>query len=179
MKKRLLILLLLFAYHSYSQEWNQNQSLTSVSFKIKNFGVNVDGDFSKVNIQTNFDSNNLDKSYINATIKVSSITTGIKKRDQHILEEDYFDEPNHQNITLKSTKIEKTKKGTYRLHADLTIKETTKKIEIPIEFQQTDDTLMIQSKFQINRRDFKVGGGSMIMSKKVKIQVQYSGTKSN
>lgn len=177
MKKLLLLFLIASVFQVHSQEWNQDKTKTEVSFKIKNFGVNVDGDFSDVSIQTNLDSKNLSESYINATIKVVSIDTGIKKRDKHILEEDYFDEPNHPNITLKSTKIEKTNQGTFLLHADLTIKNTTKKIEIPIEFQQTDDVIMIQAKFQINRRDYKVGGGSMIMSKKVKVEVQYVGTK--
>ena len=177
MKKLLLLFLFITAFYVNAQDWNQNKNQTEVTFKIKNFGVNVDGDFSDVSIQTNFDYNNLSESYINATIKVVSLATGIKKRDKHILEEDYFDEPNHPNITLKSTKIEKTKEGTFVLHADLTIKKTTKKIEIPIQFQHTDDALMIQSKFQINRRDYKVGGGSMIMSKKVKIEVKYVGTK--
>ena len=32
-------------------------------------------------------------------------------------------------------------------------------------------------RFEINRRDFNVGGGSMIMSKKVKIHVQFTGTR--
>ena len=139
--------------------------------------MNVDGDFSDIKINTNLNSNNLENSFLNAEIIVNSISTGIKGRDKHILEEDYFDEPNHQKITLKSTKIEKTNKGVFLLHANLTIKATTKKIKIPIEFQETNNSIMIQSTFQINRKDYKVGGGSLIMSKKVKIEVQFSGTR--
>lgn len=177
MKNTFLFLLVFALFSANAQEFTQDDFQTKVTFKIKNFGVNVDGDFSDVKIQTNLDSENLAGSYINASIQVSSISTGIKKRDEHILEEDYFDVSNYSTITLKSTKIEKTKAGTFLLHADLTIKKTTKKIEIPIEFQQTDNNMMIQAKFQINRRDYNVGGGSMIMSKKVKIEVQYTGTK--
>jgi polyisoprenoid-binding protein YceI len=177
MKNALLFLLVFTLFSANAQEFTQDDSQTKVNFKIKNFGVNVDGDFGDVKIQTNLDSENLAGSYINATIEVSSIATGIKKRDEHILEEDYFDVSNYPAITLKSTKIEKTKVGTFLLYADLTIKKTTKKIEIPIQFQQTDNNIMIQAKFQINRRDYKVGGGSMIMSKKVKIEVEYTGTK--
>lgn len=177
MKNTFLFLLAFALFSANAQEYSQNDSQTKVTFKIKNFGVNVDGDFSDVKIQTNLDLENLAGSYINATIQVSTISTGIKKRDEHILEEDYFDVSNYSTITLKSTKIEKTRTGTFLLYANLTIKKTTKKIEIPIEFQQTDNNIMIQAKFQINRRDYNVGGGSMIMSKKVKIEVQYIGTK--
>lgn len=170
-------MVVLTAFFANAQEFTQNSEKTKVTFKIKNFGVNVDGDFSQIVIRTNFNSNNLDESYINANIAVKSIDTGIESRDEHILEEDYFDEPNHKYITLKSTKIEKKANGTYQMTANLTIKGTTRSIEVPITFQETDDVIMIQSNFEINRKDFKVGGGSFIMSKKVKIQVEYTGTK--
>jgi len=177
MKKAFLFLFLFALLSAHAQEWNQDNSQTQVTFKIKNFGVNVDGDFSDVKIQTNFDSDNLSGSYINATIQVISISTGIKKRDEHILEEGYFDEPKHKEIKLSSSTIEKKEDGTYEMTADLTIKETTKKMIIPLEISETDNSITIKSNFQVNRRDFKVGGGSMIMSKKVKIEVQYVGTK--
>jgi polyisoprenoid-binding protein YceI len=177
MKKSLFLLFLLSAFLTSAQEFTQDTKKTKVTFKIKNFGVNVDGDFSQIDIRTNFNSNNLDESYIHATIAVISIDTGIESRDEHILEEDYFDEPNHKNITLKSTKITKKANGTYSMTANLTIKGITRRLEIPINFQETNDSIMIQSNFEINRRDFNVGGGSFIMSKKVKIQVEYTGTK--
>ena len=165
------------AFATYSQEWTQNNKLTKVTFKIKNFGVNVDGDFSNVKISTNFNPKNLSESYINATIAVKSISTGIKGRDKHILEEDYFDEPNHKNIVLKSSKIQKNSDGSYTMTGELTLKNTTKKVEIPLEITEDDEKIMIQSKFTINRKDYKVGGGSFIMSKTVKIQVEFTGTK--
>jgi len=170
-------LCLLTIFFANAQEFTQNSEKTKVTFKIKNFGVNVDGDFSQIDIRTNFNSNNLEQSYIKAAIVVKSIDTGINSRDKHILEEDYFDEPKHKNITLESTKIEQNGDGTYSMTANLTIKGITKKVEVPIAFQETEDALMIQSNFKINRKDFKVGGGSFIMSKTVKIQVEYTGTK--
>ena len=162
---------------SNAQEFIQNQEDTKVSFKIKNFGVNVDGDFGEVDIKTNFDSTNLKESYISATIAVKSISTGIESRDKHILEKGYFDEPNHKNITLASSKIEKNDDGTFQLFANLTIKGITKVIKIPITVVENENSLKINANFEINRKNFKVGGGSFVMGKKVKIQVEYSGTK--
>ena len=49
-----------------SQEWNQKTKQTKITFTIKNFGLNVDGDFSKIKINTNFNSKNLFESYINS-----------------------------------------------------------------------------------------------------------------
>ena len=106
-----------------------------------------------------------------------SIATGIEDRDKHLLEEEYFNASTYHNITFVTTKIEKSTQGTYFLRANLTIKGITKKVTVPINFQQTDHNIMIQAAFEINRRDFNVGGGSMIMSKKVKIHVQFTGTR--
>lgn len=176
MKKSLLLLFLLTVFLGNAQEFAQS-SKTKVTFKIKNFGIYVDGDFSEIDIQTNFNSNNLSESYINATIAVKSIATGIESRDEHILEEDYFDAPNHKNITLTSKSIQKNSDGTFSMKADLSIKGITKTLDVPLEVSEEESQVSIKSSFEINRRDFKVGGGSFIMSKKVKIQVEYLGTR--
>lgn len=179
LRQSLLFFFLFVSISVTTQEYQQEDVKTRVRFKIKNFGVNVEGQFARVKVNVFFDSKDLNKSSINSKIEVNSITTGIESRDEHILEEDYFDEPNFKNILLKSKKIEKSKEGDYTMIADLTIKGTTKELKIPLEIKEYDNTLSISSNFEINRKDFKVGGGSFIMSKKVKIEVQYTGTKSN
>ncbi|MFY0602370.1 MAG: YceI family protein [Flavobacteriaceae bacterium] len=175
--KLITLIFLMFISFGYSQDWNQKKNQTKVVFKIKNFGLTVDGDFSSVVIKTNFDASNLKQSYITATIPVKSISTGNKSRDKHLLKKDYFNESNFKNITLKSTKISKNVDGIFILYADLTIKGKVEKVEIPMQISKIDSTLSIKANFQINRKIFNVGGGSFILSKTVKIQVTYSGTK--
>lgn len=177
MKKTLLFLFLMSVSFAQSQELKQDNEQTKVTFKIKNIGFYVDGDFSDVNIQTNFNSQNLAESYINATIAIKSISTGNKSREKSLAKKDYFDEANYKILQLKSTKIEKNSDGTFSLHGELTIKATTKKIKIPLEVSESDSRVTIKSNFKINRKDYKVGGSSFVMSKTVKIQVEYSGTK--
>ena len=103
MLKNTLALLLLTTSMVSSQEWIQDNNKTSVLFKIKNFGLTVDGGFKTSVIKTNLDTKDLSNSYINATIIVNSIFTGIEARDKHLLETDYFDALNHEKITLKSS----------------------------------------------------------------------------
>lgn len=160
-----------------SQELKQDKEQTKVTFKIKNFGIYVDGDFSDVTIQSNFNSQNLSESYINAKIAITSISTGNKSRDKSLVKKDYFEEENYKHLELKSTKIEKNSDGVFTLLGELTIKGTTRKIEIPLEISESNSTITIKSNFSINRKDYKVGGGSFIMSKTVKIQVEYTGRK--
>ena len=160
-----------------SQEWIQDNNKTSVLFQIKNFGITVDGGFKTIDIKTNLDTKDLSNSYINATIIVNSIFTGIETRDKHLLEPDYFDALNHEKIILKSTKLRKDKNGNITLFASLSIKGIIKEMEIPLEVFEDNSTLVLKASMFVNRKNFSVGGRSILLSNNVKIQVEYSATK--
>ena len=165
---RFIKLLLLVAFTSFS--FAQNSS--SVTFVIKNLGVNVDGHFNTFEIDANLNSND-ELVDLSGKITVSSIETGIDSRDEHLLEEDYFDTENHKYITLQSKTIRKNSDTEYSVDADLSIKGKTKSISIPVTVRKQNDSFKITSYFEINRKDFDVGGGSFVMSKTVKIKVTH------
>ena len=88
--KQMLIFLIVFSSSCIdAQELNEIKTETSITFKIKNLGVNVDGSFLKVEIGAHIDENDLAKSFINSEIMVNSIETGLESRDAHILKEDF------------------------------------------------------------------------------------------
>ena len=160
-----------------SQEWIQDNNKTSVLFQIKNFGITVDGGFKITDIKTNLDTKNLSNSYINATIIVNSIFTGIEARDEHLLETDYFDALNHEKIILKSSKFKKDTNGNITLFAKLSVKGIIEEIEIPLEVFEDSSTLVLKASMMLNRKNFSVGGRSILLSNNVKILVEYSATK--
>jgi len=160
-----------------AQQLVQINEDTKVNFKIKNFGVYVTGSFSEVDIISNFDHSNLDNSHINAIIKVGSINTGNVKRDEHLFKDDFFDVDNFKHIKLESSKIEKLSGTGYKLTAKLSIKNTTKLISLPLEIIENNDSLMIKSNFEINRKDYDVGGNTWVLSNIVKIQVVFNAKK--
>lgn len=172
-----LMLFLIGITNSNSQQLVQNNAKTTVDFKIKNIGMYVDGKFSDIVINSNFNVEKLTESYINATIKVNSISTKNPKRDKHLLSDDFFDVTKYTTLKLVSTKIEKISENNYKLTAKLTIKKTTKSIEIPLELSENNTSVTIKSNFKLNRRDYNVGGSSWVLSNTVKIQIVYSAKK--
>ncbi|WP_075343465.1 YceI family protein [Tenacibaculum agarivorans] len=175
-----LVLLTFLAFSvlsSNAQKLIQNESRTMVTFKIKNFGSYVDCIFTKVKFEGSFDQNDLANSYINAIIDVSSVDTNNTSRNKSIAKEKYFHVAKYPNITLKSTKIEMVDTNLYNLIGDLTIKGTTKKVTIPIKISEKDNQINISSDFTINRLDYNVGKGSLILSKKVVAKVNYLASK--
>jgi len=151
----------------------QNNKETKIDFKIKNIGMYVDGTFSEATITANFDKNNLANSFINANIDVASINTNNEKRDKHLLSNDYFDVATYKEMKLVSTKIEKVSANGYRLTGNLTIKKATKTVVIPLVINENETSFTINGNFELNRRDFGVGGSSWVLSNRVKIQVKH------
>lgn len=160
-------IILFFVFFCLGNEYAQD---SSIDFVIRNVGINVDGHFNTFQIAASINKDG-GLENITSTIEVASIETGIESRDEHILKEDYFDAEKHKSIVLKSTEIKKLKTDTYEVVANLTIKGKTKKITIPITIKKVDGKHKISSYFEINRKDFDVGGGSFVLSKTVKISV--------
>lgn len=166
--KRIFFFLLLcgFIVTSFSQ------TSSKVDFTIRNLGLNVEGYFKNTSITSKFDDQD-NLIAISGEVEVNSIDTGIESRDEHLLESDYFNEAVFKTIKLRSIQVSKTNDHTYNAKVNLTIKGKTKAINIPIKVIKIDDGYKTTSNFEINRRDFNVGGGSFVMSKTVKVSVTH------
>jgi polyisoprenoid-binding protein YceI len=177
MKNILLFIFFFSVFSSFSQELIQNDAKSSITFTIKNFGFDVNGNFSDFKIQSNFNTDTLKECYLNAYIQVISIFTDSKGRDEHLMKSDYFDAEKHSEIKFKSSEIKKTPDDTYIIKGDLTIKGITKSIETFLELNDTENGVLISANFTINRKDFEVGGNSFVLSKNVTIQMIYVASK--
>ena len=147
------------------------QNSSSIDFVIKNLGFNVDGHFNTFSIDAKFNDNTAELESISGSIAVTSIKTGIDNRDEHLLEEDYFNVEKYKEITLKSESVTKVSDSEYKVKANLKIKGITKQISIKVDVIKINGKYKITSDFKINRRDFNVGGSSFVMSNTVKISV--------
>ena len=149
---------------SASQVYRPVNDQSSVKFKIKNFGFNnVTGSFKGLQGTVQFDPENLAVSRMDVTVDAKSVNTGINLRDNHLRKEEYFDVKNHPHIKFVSSRITKsTKAGTLFVYGKLTIKGVTKDISFPFTAKPIDGGYLFNGEFKLNRRDFKVGGGSTV-----------------
>lgn len=175
--KYIVLVFVLSAFTCFSQELVQNDTETAITFKIKNFGVNVDGSFSDFTILSNFSSSNLKERFLNAEISVKSISTGSKSMEEHLLKSDFFDVEKHPKMLFKSSEIIKKSNDKFFIRGSLFIKGIEKKMEVPMEVIETKTNVRISANFVLNRRSFGVGGSSFVLSKKVNIKMMYVATK--
>lgn len=153
-------------------KWKVKSS--TITFKIKNAGLTVDGFFKGLEAEINFDANKPENCQITASIDVTSINTNNSWRDNHLRGSDYFDAKQYPKILMKSKKITKSNQGEWLAYFTLTIKGISKEIQFPFKFTQKDKTAQFEGNFTINRRDFGVGGGSLILSNQATVFISVS-----
>ena len=169
-----LIILLITPRFGYSQETETMQpSDTSIEFKIKSFGFQVEGKFADFDITVILDSQSLGASHIKARISVASISTGIAKRDKHLMTEKYFYVEKYPFIEFESKEIIQADKASYVARGNLMIKGTEQSIEIPFSIQEQDGVKILTACFELNRLDYQVGSKNWTMGDIVKIAVSY------
>lgn len=177
MNRLLIFLISFFLYFNLNaQSYTPTDEGSKVNFVIKNFGINTAGTFKGLAGSIKFDRNNLSLAEFIVNIEAKTINTDIEARDNHIRKEEYFDVDNYPFITFISTKISKTNtEGWLYVFGKLSIKGTTKSVKFPFKAIETNDGILFEGDFSINRKDFKVGGKSISLADNIKVSLSVFG----
>lgn len=174
MNKHTLItfLVLSFGFVLQAQPLKPVESASKIGFVIKNFGVGVDGKFSGISGQISFDPNQLSTAKFSVVVQAATINTGISSRDKHLKKEDYFHVEKFSQLRFESVSVVRsTTPGTFILKGNLTIKGVSKAVQIPFTATPVQNGYSFKGSFNINRRDFGVGGSSISLSDELKVDL--------
>lgn len=177
----LLVFSFVFATSVFAQTWNLDRSHSGVKFTVSHMVItDVDGSFKEFEVKATPNAKGeLEK--VEATIKVESIDTENKDRDNHLRSADFFDAENHPEIKFVSTKIEKKGKNGLKIHGDLTMRGVTKKVVLDGKFNgQVKDPwgntkVGYTATTSVNRFDYglqwnkAIETGALVVGKDVKI----------
>jgi polyisoprenoid-binding protein YceI len=157
---------------------------SSVGFKIRHLGISwVNGSFKDYEGLVTLDSEKPEASSVQITVKAASVDTGNEKRDGHLRNADFFDVEKFPTLTFKSTKVEKTAEGTYRVTGDFTLLGVTK--AVTVEFTGTEEVKGMQGEtrrggettFTIKRSDYGMKNSLGPVGDDVQIALAFSGVK--
>lgn len=157
----LLYAALLFTPVLFSQ-YKPADNGSKIEFKIKNLGFTVTGTFTGLSGSIQFDPKNLPGSRIDVSVDAASVNTDNTMRDDHLRENSYFDVKQYPRISFISTKITSARGGGFFVSGKLTIKNISKDISFPFTAREMSGGYAFKGSFTINRRDFNVGGFSVI-----------------
>lgn len=112
--------------------YNFDKAHSSIGFYIKHMGlVDVPGYFRDFTGAINYDMKDVSKSSVEFTAKMTSVDTGVERRDNHLRSADFFEVEKFPEMTFKSTKVEKKDKN-LMVTGDLTMKGVTKQVSFPV-----------------------------------------------
>ena len=159
---------------------------TTFSFVTRHAMVTkVRGSFEKFEGQAIVDGSSPETSSLSVNIDVASVTTRNVDRDAHLRSADFFDVENYPTWTFKGTDFA-VKGDVVDVTGDLTIKDVTRSITIPLEYQGAakdpfgNTRVGFEGSTTINRSDFgltwnaALETGGFLVSDKVAIEVEIS-----
>jgi polyisoprenoid-binding protein YceI len=165
-------------------KWVIDPDHSVAAFSIRHMTVAfVHGQMNNVAGSINLDPDNAAGMSIEFEIRVSSIITGIGKRDEHLKSADFFDVENYPKILLKSNKVEKTGGNTCLVSGDLTVHGITKPVALDVELSGPvkspfgETCIGLTGKTVLNRDEFKmtwnepIENGGFMVGNEVEVSV--------
>lgn len=165
-----------------AQKWAIDPAHTEIQFKVKHLVIStVTGSFKTFEGEVTTENEDFDGAKVNFEIDVNSIDTRSTDRDNHLKSDDFFAAEKYPKLTFSGV-LNKTG-GDYALVGDLTIRDTTRKVELDVDYNGTVKDPWGNSKagFEItgklNRKDFGLTwntiteAGSMLVGEDVKLDI--------
>jgi len=151
-----------------ASSWEIDPDHSTVGFRIRHIVGFVPGVFARFSGDVEYDPEAPGKAQFYLLIDSASIHTGVPARDEHLRSPDFLDVARAPRIIFSSKRVEKISGNTLNVVGDLTIKDVTAEVRVPVRIlgiathpftEQMPDTrvLGLRAAFSINRQDFHVG----------------------
>ena len=149
----------------------------------------VRGAFNELEGEFYADPDDLANSHALITMQAASVDTRNQQRDDHLRSADFFDVEKYPTITFVSSNIEEIHERAYIVTGDLTIRDVTQQITVPLELAgvMVDSFGMTRVGFEgsrrVRRRDFglewnmPMDKGGVLVSEKIDLEFEISAVK--
>ena len=141
-------------------KWAIDTAHSEIQFKVKHLMLTqVTGQFTQFAGQVEMEETQLETAQISFTADTVSISTGNEQRDGHLRGEDFFNSEVYPQLLFTNGKIVNSTTGLI-LTGDMTIRDTTNRVELPVEFGGLgidpwgNQKLGFSINGKINRKDF-------------------------
>jgi len=164
-------------------KWAIDPTHSEVQFKVKHLVIStVTGFFKKFSGSVETDGDDFDGAAVTFSADIDSIDTNQKDRDNHLKSADFFAAEEYPTMDFEG-ELKKVAGDDYKLVGKLTIRGTSKQVELSAEFggSMTDPYGNEKSGFEINgkinRKDYGLNwnavteAGGVVVSDEVKLHI--------
>ena len=164
-------------------KWVLDPAHSEITFKVKHLMIsNVKGEFKT--FDASIEGDDFKTSGFIATIDTGSISTNNDDRDAHLKSPDFFEVEQYPEIVFVSNSLKEVDDDEFKLIGDLTIKGTTKEIELDTEFggfmkdPYGNEKAGFSINGKLNRKDFGLNwnaaleAGGVMVGNEIKINAE-------
>jgi polyisoprenoid-binding protein YceI len=158
-------IVLIFAAFVHSANANEtfkfDASRSTIGFRVHQFLGTTNGKFTQFAGSIDLDRQHPEHSSVSARIQVSSINTGIRKRDDHLRSPEFFNVATFPEMMFKSRTVKQTGPQSGDIIGDLKMHGITKPITLHVKLitPLTDEASLQRTRWEVTteplkRRDF-------------------------
>ncbi|MEX0818184.1 MAG: YceI family protein, partial [Pirellulaceae bacterium] len=129
-----------------------------------------DGGFKKFDAKANADFEAPENSSLNVEIDTNSLWSDNPKLTNHLKNPDFFDVRKYPKITFESTKLVPGKEGKGSIIGKLTMLGETKEIKIPVKSEVTDEQIIVDADFMLDRTKWGMNYGQGKVNNEVSVK---------
>ncbi len=142
--------------------WTVDPVHSNAEFRVKHLMIsNVRGRFTGVTGKLTYDSADVTRSQVEASIDVATIDTRDPQRDTHLKSPDFFDVEKFPTMNFRSSRVTRKSNGTIAVAGPLTIHGATKEVEFevegptpPVKDPWGNTSVGVNATTKIDRREF-------------------------
>jgi polyisoprenoid-binding protein YceI len=166
--------------------WQIDPAHSAAQFSVRHMGIStVRGQFQKVSGTAQYDTKDVSKTTLEATIDTASVDTRVDMRDNDLRGPNFFDVQKYPTITFKSKKAESAGEGKLKITGDLTMHGVTKEVVLDVDGPTAatakdprgNQHVGASATTKINRKDFGVNGASTMVGDDISITIDVELTK--
>ncbi|MGA4506472.1 YceI family protein [Propionibacteriaceae bacterium G1746] len=173
---------------SLSGTWVADPAHSSLVFIARHAVVTkIRGKFTDFDIRIDANADDVEASSVQVHVRVASVDTNQEQRDAHLRSADFFDVERWPEMTFISTSVEEVDEDVLLVQGDLTIRDVTRSISLPLDFLgvQVDplsgvERASFEGTRRINREDFglrwnvPLDKGGVLVSERINIEISVS-----
>jgi polyisoprenoid-binding protein YceI len=165
--------------------WKIDPAHTDVSFSAKHMMITtVRGKFDRVEGALELDEEEPTRSRGEIRVGAASLSTGFEARDQHLRSADFFDAEKHEWIVVKTTSVEASDAGAYKVIADVTIRGTTRPVTFDVDYLGNTPGMTgarhagFSLRSRVNRKDWGLNwnmaleAGGWLVGDEIKLEIE-------
>ncbi|MFW5722618.1 MAG: YceI family protein [Desulfohalobiaceae bacterium] len=150
--------------------WQIDPPHSHFYFDARHTFVTVRGQFNGFTGDIAFDPDNPAGGRLNFEVEVSSIDTGVTRRDDHLRSDDFFAAGKYPKMRFTTTALRQVEGGGYEIEGDLTIKDVTRTVTLPLTWFGVQENPLkknqlvagIEVAFSLDRMEYGVGTGKFL-----------------